>query len=223
MPRFHLRVAAAILLLGLAAPSAKAQGEQEKLVSNAAATVERLRGDESFAQLVPMFARAKAVLIVPSLIKAGFILGGEYGTGVLLARRDDGTWSDPAFYTLGAGSLGLQAGIQDSEVLFTIMTDKALAALLGSAVKFGTDVGIAFIAIGGGWEASTTANLGADVYAFSHAVGLFGGGSLEGAVVRARATWNAAYYGNAASADDILLRKPAIHPQAESLRAALGR
>lgn len=223
MPRLFLRIAAAIVLFGLTVPSARAQVEQERLVSNAAATVERLRSDDSFAQLAPMFARAKAVLIVPSLVKAGFILGGEYGTGVLLVRRDDGSWSDPAFYTLGAGSLGLQAGIQNSEVLFTIMTDQALAALLGSAVKFGTDVGVAFLAIGGGWEASTTVNLGADIYAFSHAVGLFGGGSLEGAVVKARTTWNAAYYGNAASADDILLRRAAAHPQAKVLRDALGR
>lgn len=218
-----LRLAALVAALVLVPAGASAQGDQQKLVNTAAATVESLRADPHYAaQLEPLIAGAKAVLVVPELIKAGFILGGEYGMGVMLARRGDGQWSYPAFYTLAAGSFGLQAGFQDAEVVFAVMTEKGLAALMNNAVKFGADLGITLFAIGGGFEASTTTNLNADVIAFSRSVGIFGGGSLEGAVLKPRATWNAAYYGGAVTPEVILLGG-AENTKADALRAALGR
>lgn len=224
MRRHLIAAAMAVGIAAGAAAPASAQVEQQKLVASAAATVQRLRTDPDSAQHVqPLLERAKAVLIVPNLIKAGFILGGEYGTGVLLAKRPDGGWSYPAFYTMGAGSFGLQAGLQDSEVLFAIMTDKALAAIMSSAMKFGADVELTVLVAGAGMEASTTTNLGADVYAFSRGVGLFGGGSLEGAVIKSRGTWNSVYYGTGTTPEAILLDGSAANPQAEPLRDALVR
>jgi lipid-binding SYLF domain-containing protein len=214
---------AAMLLLATARP-AMAQVDQQRLVNSAAATVERLRGDpDSNQHVAPLLENAKAVLIVPNLLKAGFILGGEYGTGVLLARRAEGGWSYPAFYTLAAGSLGIQAGVQDSEVLFAIMTDKALSALMASSVKFGADLSLAVLVVGAGMEASTTANLGADVYAFSRTMGLFGGGSLEGAMVKPRGTWNSVYYGVGTTPEAIVVEGSARNAAADPLRDALAR
>lgn len=223
-PILHWAIGLAALLLATAAPPAAAQVDQQKLVNSATATVERLRSDpEMTAHVAPLLDSAKAVLIVPNLIKAGFILGGEYGMGVLLAKRPDGGWSYPAFYTLVAGSLGIQAGLQDSEVMFAIMTDKALNALMSNSVKFGADLGLAVLTVGAGMEASTTLNLGADVYAFSRSMGLFGGGSLEGAVVKPRSTWNATYYGVGTTPDAIVVEGRTSNPGADPLRNALIR
>lgn len=217
--------AIALLLLALGvilARPAAAQVDQQKLVSSAQATVERLQTDSNYDNhWGPLLQSARAVLIVPNLVKAGFILGGEYGMGVMLLHREDGGWSYPAFYTLTAGSFGLQAGFQDSEVLFAIMTERALEAVMSNALKIGADLGLAIMVLGGGVEASTTTNFGADIYAFSRAVGLFGGGSLEGAVIKPRSTWNSAYYGDALTPEQILMGS-AGNAQADGLRQILS-
>lgn len=214
----------ALLALALLRPlPAAAQVDQQKLVNSAQTTVERLRTDSNYdSHWGPLLQSARAVLIVPNLVKAGFILGGEYGMGVMVLRRGDGSWSSPAFYTLTAGSFGLQAGFQDAEVLFAIMSERALQAVMTNAIKFGADLGLAIMVLGGGMEAATTTNFGADIYAFSRAVGLFGGGSLEGAVIKPRSTWNTAYYGDAVTPEEILLGD-LVNPQADGLRQTLGQ
>lgn len=222
--RAMLAALAALVVLAVAPPPAAAQAEQQKLVNLAAATVERLRSDSNFQQtMLARLQRARAVLIIPNLVKAGFIIGGEYGNGVLLVRGEDGAWSHPAFYTLAATSLGIQAGVQDSEVMFLIMSDRSLKAIMNNAVKLGADLSVAVLAAGAGMEASTTTALGADVLAFSHTIGIFGGGSLEGAMIKPRPTWNAAYYGGGLSAEAILLQRAASNPEAEKLRDILAR
>lgn len=219
-----LAVGLIVLAMALLRPlPAAAQVDQQKLVNSAQATVERLRLDPNYDNhWGPVLQSARAVLIVPNLVKAGFILGGEYGMGVMVLHRHDGSWSYPAFYTLTAGSFGLQAGFQDAEVLFAIMTERALQAVMSNALKFGADLGLAIMVLGGGMEASMTTNFGADIYAFSRAVGLFGGGSLEGAVIKPRSTWNTAYYGDALAPEQILMGTVA-NAQADGLRQTLGR
>ena len=141
--------------------------DARQVLDEAAITVERVR-----TQLKPdmddALARAKAVLVIPSFYKAGFIVGAAYGDGVLVTRQPDGTFGDPAFYRMTAGSIGLQIGMNSSEVIF---------------------------AIGVGAEAATTTNVGNDILAYSKASGLFAGGALEGAVIKPRKDWNAAVYG----------------------------
>ena len=109
------------------AKAGSAQGDQARLVERARLTLEQLTSDPEFDDLNRYLKNAEAVLIVPQLIKGGFIVGGEGGSAVLLARAQDGTWSPPAFYTLGAASIGLQIGGQVSQVVFTIMNRDALA------------------------------------------------------------------------------------------------
>lgn len=215
-------LAAVLVAVGIwAGPATAAPSESQKLVARAAATLERLASNENFRErLQPMLSRARAVLIVPHLVKAGFVLGGEYGEGVMLTRGPDG-WSHPAFYALASGSLGLQAGIQDSEVIFIVMTDRALQAILANSLKLGADVGVAFLTIGGGLEASTTTNMRADIYAFSHSVGFFGGGALEGAVIKPLESWNRSYYRRGVTPADILIARTVANPGADRLRDLL--
>jgi lipid-binding SYLF domain-containing protein len=141
---------------------------------------------------------------------------------VLLVRDDKLGWSYPAFYTLAAGSLGLQIGGEVSEVVLTIMSEKALDAVIDNQMKFGGDVSIAAGPLGKGLEAATTTNLDSDVYSFAKTSGLFGGLSLEGAGVLKRDSWNTAYYGAGATPYAILIQRRFTNPNAQPLRDAMA-
>ncbi len=200
---------------------AQAASPAEELVAESRFTIERLLADPDFFELKPFIERSRGVLIIPELVKGGFIVGGEGGSGVLLVRGSDGTWSSPAFYTLAAGSIGLQIGGQVSEVVFTLMNDGAVNSMLGDEFKLGADASVAVGPIGAGLEASTTTNFNQDIYAFSKAVGLFGGGALEGAKIFDRTEWNESYYGKGASPKAIVIERRFANPDADKLRMSL--
>jgi lipid-binding SYLF domain-containing protein len=212
-----------IALLGLAtARPAAALTDQQEIVDKARITFDKLITSPEFAELPGYVKRAKAVIVFPSLIKGGFIIGAEGGSGVLMVRDDKLGWSYPAFYTLAAGSLGLQIGGEVSEVVLTIMSEKALDAVIDNQMKFGGDVSIAAGPLGKGLEAGTTTNLDADVYSFAKTSGLFGGLSLEGAGALKRDSWNVAYYGTGATPYAILIQRRFSNPNAQPLRDALA-
>src|SRR5579862_8641882 len=124
MKRFAITAAAAFALaLGGATPAFAS--DQTELLESATHTVDHLRSDPSFAQAQQMLRHARAVLIVPHLVKGGFIFGAEGGDGVLLERHGR-SWSQPAFYTLGSASFGLQAGLEEAQIVLLIMSDRAL-------------------------------------------------------------------------------------------------
>jgi lipid-binding SYLF domain-containing protein len=214
-----LVIAGALILTTL--NPAGAATKPEELVEKAALTVEKLMVDPNLPELRRYMKRAQAVLIIPQLIKGGLIIGGEGGSGVMLVKGSDGTWSSPAFYTLGAASFGLQIGGVMSEVVFTIMNDGAITAILDNQFKLGADASVAVGPIGKGVEASTTTNLSDDIYAFSKSVGLFGGGVLEGAMIVKRTSWNELYYAAGADPQKILVERMFFNPHADRLRASL--
>ena len=195
--------------------------DEEALVEKSRITIESLLSDPEMAQLPNYVKRSKAVLIFPQVFKGGFILGAEGGGGVMLARGSDNTWSAPAFYVLVAGSIGLQIGGQVSQAVFTLMNEKAVDAILSNQFKMGADASVAIGPIGKGVGASTTTNFSDDIYTFSKAVGLFGGGALDGAGILAQDDYNKAYYGTDVTPRDIVLNRKVFNPQADPLRRAL--
>ncbi|CAA7620115.1 lipid-binding SYLF domain-containing protein [Magnetospirillum sp. SS-4] len=216
----------AAMMLTLLGWTAHAQGvtDQTMMVGKAVTTVERLKADANLSKpLADALARARAVLVIPDLVKGGFILGAQYGTGVLLARSPDGRWSGPAFYSIAAGSVGLQIGLQDAEAVYVIMSEGGLRAVVDNQFKAGAGAGVAVATFGAGAEANTTTNIGADIYAFSRAVGLYGGAALDGAGILARHSWNAAYYGGNPTPEDILFHRGVDNRQADRLREMLSR
>ena len=208
--------------LGIAAPAQADKPEAQELVDNARHVLERMLKNPDFERMKANLADAKGVLILPSVLKAGFIIGAEGGSGVLLSRDRNGAWSYPAFYTMGAGSFGFQAGFQDSEVVLLILTYKGLNAMLDNNLKLGIDASIAIGPIGQGLEGSTTTGLGADVVAFSNNRGLFAGGAFEGAVIYEREDWNREYYETGATARAIVMDRAFTNPGAEGLRGVLA-
>lgn len=224
MARMRMAVAAfglALLALGFAGPAA-ALSDQQEIVDKARITFDKLITSPEFAELPNYVKRAKAIMIFPELVKGGFIIGGEGGSGVLVVRDPARGWSYPAFYTLAAGSLGLQIGGQVSEVVLTIMSDKAIDAVIDNQMKLGGDVSMAAGPLGKGMEAATTTNLEADVYSFAKTAGLFGGVSLEGAGILKRESWNANYYGSGATPYAIVIERRFSNPNAQPLLDALA-
>jgi lipid-binding SYLF domain-containing protein len=220
----RLLLAALLAVCSALVPTlARAQAEQQNLVDRATLAVQEIIGDPPAQQVLNLLGRARAVMICPRLFKAGFIFGGQGGGCVLVARDGAGSWSAPAFYGLGSGSVGFQIGIQDSEMLMTILTEKGLAAVMDDQFKLGADASVAFATIGAGVEGATSTALNADIVAFERARGLFAGASLQGSVLATRTDWNHAYYGQDLAARQIVLQMQASNPGADPLRAVLMR
>lgn len=213
----------AIALAG-AGRAAFAASDQQELVDRARITLDSLGNDPSYGDMRAYLARSVGCLIVPQLLKAGFIIGGSGGDGVLVGRRKtDGSWSAPAFYTLAAGSFGLQIGAQASEVVLVINNERGLEAIFKDEMKLGADASIAVGPVGSGVEAAMTTNFRADIYSYARAKGLFAGASLEGAGILSATSWNKAYYGRAVNPRDIVLNRIVDNAGANSLKATLAR
>lgn len=198
-----------IIMLNIAPLSAADDAMDARHIIDAAKiSVERVRNEQRPAkQLNSHLQRAKGVMIIPSYYKASFILGGSYGDGVLLKRNENGNFGDPAFFRMTSGSIGLQAGMQSAEIIFIILTDKGMQAVLDDEFKIGANVGISIGAVGAGAEAATTTNVGNDIVAYSRNTGLFAGGSFEGSVIKPRKDWNTAVYGIDLSGPDGIVRR----------------
>lgn len=191
--------------------------EAKKVVENSRLTLEGFMADPANKEFQGLIKKAQGVYITPSLLKGAFVVGISGGTGVFMVRdKNTGKWMGPAFYTLGGASFGLQAGGEASEVVLLIMTERGVKSFMRSNFKLGVDAGIAAGPVGGG-VAAETANLSADILSFSRSQGLFGGLSLEGAVVKVRGGLNEAYYGKKISPSQILVGGRVTNPQAAGL------
>jgi SH3 domain-containing YSC84-like protein 1 len=208
----------ALLGFVLFAPlAARAQSDQQAVVDRARITIEDLSHDKAFGNARQLLHRARAVLIVPRLYKGGFIVGGEGGNGVLLVRGSGNTWSDPAFYGIGAASFGLQAGLEQSETVLLVMTQKGLDALLRDQFKIGAQAGIAVANLGSGVEGAIGGASPPDIVVWSSSSGVYAGISLDGSVIRAQQDDDRVYYGRPVTTRDILFGRGGV-----ALRRALG-
>ena len=212
-------IGAAALTLSFSATSANAQSDQQLLVNQSVTTVSNFMRDPEMTWLQQNIGRAKAVLISPEIVKAGFVVGGSGGRGVLVARdRDAGKWVGPAFYTLATASVGFQAGISASETITLVMTDKGMNSLLSSSFKLGGDASIAVGPVGSGAKSDILA----DLIAFSRSKGVYGGLNLDGTIVTANDEWNKAYFGKPVLPPDILVRATVSNNDAAALLSAIA-
>lgn len=182
--------------------------DQQEVVDKARFTLETFAGHPSMTLFQSQLKKAKAVFIAPSLIKGSFFFGGSLGNGVLLVKHEETElWSDPAFYTMAAGSFGLQIGAATSEVVLLVMTRRGFESMLETNVKLGAGARIAIGPVGGGIEGGTTPTLSVDLITYSRSRGMFGGLSLQGAVLASRRAWNHSYYGKPVELEDILINQ----------------
>jgi lipid-binding SYLF domain-containing protein len=213
----------ALLVAVLLAPlAAHAQSDQQMVVDRAKGTVADLRHDKAFGSARQSIQSARAVLIVPRLFKGGFIVGGEGGQGVLLVRGPGTTWSNPAFYGIGSASFGLQAGLEQSEAVLLVMTQRGLDALLRDQFKVGAQAGIAVATLGSGVEGAVGGSARPDIVVWSSSSGVYAGIALNGSIIKPQPEDDQAYYGRPLTTSDILFRHLGVAPQATGLRRALA-
>jgi len=206
----HRTLIASVLLAGWTLTATAVESDEmaaaQKVVDDAVTTLQNFESDTTQGWYRENVSKARAVFIVPRVGKGGLIFGGSGGRGVAMVRdTNTGQWSQPAFYTMGSASVGLQIGVQESEVIYLLMTEAGTNALMGTKFQVGADGSVAAGPVGVGAQAATS-----DVLSFKRSVGLFGGISAEGTVIQPDFKRNDAYYGQTTSASDILLRN-AVH------------
>ena len=213
-------VAFAAMGLVATAPAAMAQAEQQKLVDEATTALSNFLRDPEMSWLQNNIGRAKAVLIAPEVVKAGFIFGGSGGRAVLVAHdAKSGKWLGPAFYTMATASVGFQAGVAVSETVTLVMTDKGLNSLMSNSFKMGADASVAAGPVGAGAKS----NVVADMIAFSRSKGVYGGLNLDGTVVTTSDEWNTAFFGKKVLPPDILIRANVSNKLADKLLAEVTK
>lgn len=224
-----MRLLAAIFVaatLALAAPTTQAASpsEADLVVKRAQLALEDFLVDKHADEIRVYVQNAFAVLIIPDMLKAGFVLGAEYGNGVLLVRdTTTGQFGPPAFYRLFGGSIGLQAGGKTSGVMFTIMNEAAVKTLLAGSLKLGAEAEIALATVGAGIGTATTPNFGEDIYVFERSQGLFAGFSFDGSGVISRKSYDEAYYGRPVAPATVVRDFASHDPKSLELRETLLR
>ena len=210
----------AISLLGVfSLTTLRAAEEESKEVTKALWTFQDFYKDPAMGWFRNNLHRVKGILIMPLLVKAGFIGGFYAGNGVLLAQDQKGQWSYPAFYNMGAATFGFQAGAVGGQVMFMIMSDKGLSTFMSNKFQLGADASIGVGPVGIGAKAELF-----DIYSFSRIKGLFAGITLEGGGVTLNSEANRAYYGQASiSPDDILILRKFENKQADPLIAEVSK
>jgi len=215
--------AAAIASPFLAAVPALADARRQSLVDQSLRSASKVLSGKDYPDALRNMGKARGVIIIPELVQGGFILGAAGGRGVLIGRTSPNHWTYPAFYNLGSGSVGFQAGAKVSEIVFIILTEKGLAAILDHKYKFGAEAGVTMVAVGIGLEGASTAATGADIVAYANSNGLFAGASLEGSYIDPDNDWNALYYGAGATGRQIVMDGRYSNPGAEPLRQFLAK
>ncbi len=152
-----------------------------------------------------LWNKAQCVIVVPGLKKAAFVIGGEYGAGLMSCRVDDGAWSAPVFMQVGKGSWGLQIGAESIDLVLLVMNKSGMEKMLHNKTSLGAEVSIAGGPVGRDAQAATDAQLKAEILSYSRTQGLFAGVNLSGGVVRPDVDSNIDLYGKNVAARDVVL------------------
>jgi lipid-binding SYLF domain-containing protein len=170
--------------------------------------------DKDMAWFREHMHKAKGFLIIPDLLQGAWFIGGSGGRGVLVVKdKKTGDWSQPAFYTIGSLSFGIQFGGEKSEIIMMVFSQKGLDRLYSSSFKFGGDATIAAGPVGGGAKADVMT----DFVSFVRSKGAYAGISMEGAIVKVNGDWNQAYYGKKVSPVGIVEKKLVSNPGSAEL------
>lgn len=199
--------------------------EPENRLNDATKVVNEMRLGPDGGIPRDLLRRSKAIIIFPSVIKAGMGIGGQYGKGVAL-RRDasERKWGPPAFVTLIGGSFGWQLGVQSTDLVLLVMSDVNLKNIFNNRFTIGVDASVAAGPIGRDASAETDTSLATGILSYSHAKGLFAGLTIQGGVMEADMGANKSYYGSDVSIVDIFFHKQGtVSPGALKLIKTLNR
>jgi lipid-binding SYLF domain-containing protein len=222
MKRIFLRLSVLLLCLPLMLAGVARAGEAEdERLRSANEVLHQISEIPENAIPPELLADAYGIAVIPGVIKAGFVVGGRWGKGVIAVRQDRG-WSNPAFITLAGGSIGWQIGAQSTDIILVFKTRRGVENLASGKVTLGADAAIAAGPVGRQASAATDAQLKAEIYSYSRSRGLFAGIALEGAVLQPDDDANAAAYGGHVSSWDVFENRvfstpPAVQPFRQAL------
>jgi len=199
------------------------KAEQDRLQNAGKVMQEILNIPEDIPQ--DLLDKARCVVVMPSVLKAAFVVGGSYGRGTMVCRSGNdftGPWGAPAMYALEGGSFGLQIGGEATDFVFLVMNDRGASSLLHTKVKLGADASAAAGPKGRSAAADTDAYMRAEILSYSRARGVFAGISLDGSTLRPDDRANRKLYGNYTNAAKIINESDvSAPPSAHDLIAAL--
>lgn len=203
---------------------ARAADSGQTLVDKAALTVQDIFvGATAQSSVAVNLGKARAVMVCPSIFRMSIAFGGAGGGCLLLARDARGSWSDPAFYTLSTASFGIQLGVQNSQAMFFVMTDRGLQALLDSQFQFGANAGVSFATLSSNAERANAGARNTDILVAQKSQGLFAGAALGGTKLTVNSDANRSYYSQSVGPEDIVVSMRVNNPGADPLRSVLTR
>jgi lipid-binding SYLF domain-containing protein len=195
MSRLPLLRLSLLLAASLVATQAIAGPEEDERARNALRVLTDIQAIPESAIPDKLLDEGRAIVVVPDSIKAGLVIGGRRGKGVMAVKNPDGTWSNPSFVSLTGGSIGFQAGVQSSDIVLVFRSDRGLESIVNGKFTLGADAGVAAGPVGRNASASTDGELKAEIWSWSRARGLFAGVALDGAVLAIDDRANEAVYG----------------------------
>lgn len=220
---FLIVVMALLLVFAVMLPPASADDETRK-VDEAAGVLKDIMAIPEKGIPPALLNDAYGIAVVPGVIKVGFIIGGRYGSGVLMVRDKEGKWSQPAFVSLAGGGIGWQIGAQSTDIILVFKSRRSVDGIMKGKFTLGADAAVAAGPVGRRVEAATDLKLKAEIYSYSRSRGLFAGISLEGAALQIDDDANAAFYGRKdIQTEEILTGKVETEsPAVRNLRKLLG-
>ena len=190
----------AFALLSFFALPALAGEEEDLRAANAVRVLKEVMQAPDKAIPKDLLEGAHAIAVIPDVIKAGLVVGGRHGKGLVAVKSADGTWSNPAFLSLTGGSVGFQAGVSSTDVILVFRTRRGVESIVHGKFTLGADASAAAGPVGRSAQASTDAQLKAEIYSYSRARGLFAGAALDGTALRIDHDANQAVYGTGVTA-----------------------
>ncbi len=197
--KFRL-LALALALFSATTLSARAGEEENKLADNAVRVLKEIMMAPDKAVPKDLLQNAHAIAVIPDVIKAGFVVGGRHGDGLISVKTRDGTWSNPSFVSLTGGSVGFQAGVSSTDVVLVFRTQRGVDSIVHGKFTLGADASAAAGPVGRSATASTDAQLKAEIYSYSRSRGLFAGAALDGSALTIDNDANQAVYGEGVTA-----------------------
>lgn len=193
-------------LSGLMAPAAQASTTaQQKILMKSQFVLEEIISTPDEGIPSKLMARAKAIVIIPTMVKGGFFVGARYGSGVASVRdAKTGKWGPPAFITTFGGSFGLQFGAQAVDLVLLLMSERGVNALLNNKFNLGGDLAVSVGPVGRYAEAGTDIQFQGEIYSYSRSKGAFAGVSLKGSVFQPNETLTQEYYRTELSAKQVM-------------------
>ncbi len=189
------RMIALIATLLLASSAAFAGAPEETRARDAVSVLDTIMRIPEQSVPQSMLDNAHAIAVIPDVVKAGFVVGGRFGRGLISVRGRDGVWSNPSFITITGGSVGFQAGIQSTDVVLIFSTPRGVDSIVHGKFTLGADASVAAGPVGRTASAATDEQLKAEIYSYSRARGLFAGVALDGSALQIDDHSNAAIYG----------------------------